>query len=86
LEITQLIGFAAGVLTAVSLFPQVIKTIKEKKADHITPFIFIILIAGNGLWVYYGILKSDLPIVITNCFSLLMDITMLYLKFRYRKN
>ncbi|TDQ09836.1 SemiSWEET transporter [Pedobacter metabolipauper] len=83
---TELIfGLSAGILTSASTIPQVIKTIKEKDVEHVSPLMFIILLCGNGLWVYYGLLKSDLPITITNSFSVLMDLTMLFLKFRYKK-
>lgn len=79
----QIIGIAAGVLTASSLIPQVIKSVKEKKASDVSIFMFIILMGGNGLWTWYGVILKDLPIVITNAFAFLMDMTMLVLKFRY---
>ena len=85
MNLNTIIGLSAGILTATSAMPQVIKTIKEKEVENVSPFMFAILFAGNGLWVYYGILKSDMPIIITNCFSLLLDVTMLYLKFKYKK-
>lgn len=86
MDVDTIIGLSAGILTATSAMPQVVKTIREKEATQVSPFMFVILFAGNGIWVYYGILKSDIPIIATNCFSLLLDVTMLYLKFRYRKN
>lgn len=79
----QIIGIAAGILTASSLIPQAIKSIKEKKASDISIFMFIILMGGNGLWTWYGIILKDLPIIITNAFAFLMDVIMLVLKFRY---
>jgi len=82
----QIIGIAAGVLTATSLIPQFIKTLKEKKVDDISPFIFVVLFAGNGLWVYYGILLKDMPIIVTNSFSVVMDVMMFALKIKYGKN
>ncbi|MXV16724.1 SemiSWEET family sugar transporter [Hufsiella ginkgonis] len=81
----ELIGVCAGILTASSLVPQFIKSLKEKKVDGVTPFLFIVLLAGNGLWMYYGILLKDIPIIATNSFSIIMDVAMLILKFRYRK-
>lgn len=79
-----IIGIAAGVLTAVSMLPQVIKTIKEKKAEHVSPLMLIILISGVALWVVYGIMKKDLPIIFTNSFSVLINVTMLLLRWKYR--
>lgn len=81
----EIIGIAAGILTAASLIPQFIKSLKEKKVD-VSPLMFLILIGGNGLWMWYGIKLEAPPIIITNAFSLLMDIIMLLLSFLYRKN
>lgn len=78
-----LIGVIAGTLTAISAIPQIIKVLKTKKVDHVSPFMFIILALGNATWCWYGLLLKDLPIIITNAFSLTMDITMLCLKTIY---
>ena len=77
------IGIAAGVLTAASMMPQVIKTIKTKNAEHVSVMMLIILIGGVILWVIYGTLKKDVPIICTNSFSLLVNFSMLFLRWRY---
>jgi MtN3 and saliva related transmembrane protein len=77
-------GIIAGVLTAVSMLPQVFKTIKTKKAEHVSPLMLIILICGVSLWMVYGILKNDLPIIFTNGFSAIVNLCMLFLRWRYR--
>ena len=82
---TELIGLIAGILTACSLLPQMVKTIKEHKTEGVSPFIFIILMGGTGMWVYYGILRDDFPIIITNAFSFGLNVIMLILKIRYSK-
>ena len=79
-----IIGIIAGVLTAVSMLPQVFKTIKTKKAEHVSPLMLIVLICGVSLWIVYGILKNDLPIIFTNGFSVLVNLFMLFLRWRYR--
>jgi len=79
-----IIGIAAGVLTAVSMLPQVFKTLKTKKAENVSPVMLIILICGVALWIFYGILKDDLPIIFTNAFSVLVNIFMLFLRWKYR--
>lgn len=83
---TDLIGLAAGIFTASSLIPQVYTTIKKKEVKDISSFMLFVLLAGNGLWAYYGFIKDDLPIVLTNCFSVSMDLVMLYLNYKYRNN
>jgi MtN3 and saliva related transmembrane protein len=80
----EIIGMIAGVLTAASLIPQFIKSIKEQKVD-VSPIMFILLTGGNGLWAWYGLMLDSLPIIATNSFGLLMDVTMLFLRFYYGK-
>lgn len=82
-NLTFIIGIVAGVLTAASMLPQVFKTIKTKKAEHISPVMLIVLISGVALWVFYGIIKNDMPIILTNCFSVLVNVCMLFLRWKY---
>ena len=87
MEINEtLIGIVAGILTSTSVVPQLVKTIKEKKAEDISPVMFMVLFAGTSLWAYYGVLKEDLPIIITNTFSSLITVIMLILKFKFSSN
>jgi MtN3 and saliva related transmembrane protein len=85
-NIVLIIGIVAGILTASSMLPQVFKTLKTKKAEHVSPLMLIFLICGVGLWCFYGILKNDLPIILTNGFSVLVNIVMLFLRWRYKAN
>lgn len=81
----EIIGLIAGVLTSTAMIPQLVKTVKEKNAEHISPFMVIILILGAGSWTYYGVLKDDLPIIFTNAFSGLVNSTMLFFKVKFTK-
>jgi MtN3 and saliva related transmembrane protein len=83
MDLTEVTGLTAGIFTASSLVPQIIKTIKEKKAKEISIGMLLVLMLGVALWVVYGIMRHDFPIIITNSFSLLMNITTLYLRFKY---
>jgi MtN3 and saliva related transmembrane protein len=82
---TQILGLAAGICTATSLLPQVIKTLKEKKAEDVSIIMLLVLQAGLILWIIYGIKRNDFPIIITNCFSLLVNITMVILRIKYSR-
>lgn len=83
---TQIIGLFAGICTASSLLPQLIKTIKEKKAEEISLVMLIVLIVGVGTWIVYGVMRNDLPIIITNGFSLLLNIIMIVLRIKYSRS
>ena len=83
--ITETIGIAAGICTAISLLPQIIKVVKEKKTQDISLFYLFVLLAGLGLWTYYGVRKDDMPIIVTNSFSMLLNITMIVLGVMYKQ-
>ena len=85
MEIKTIIGISAGVLTAVSSIPQIVKLLKEKKAQDVSPVMYFVLLAGNALWCWYGLLINELPILVTNAFSVLCDIVMIILNYRYTK-
>ena len=79
------IGIIAGVLTSVSMLPQLIKVIREKKVDALSPVALSVLILGVALWTCYGILKHELPIALTNGFSVIVNGTLLFYRFKFRK-
>lgn len=80
----QILGFVAGICTGVSMLPQLIKVIREKQAGDISVLMLLILLAGLGLWVTYGILIKDIPIAATNSFSFLVNLVLLFFRLRYR--
>lgn len=85
LDLTQVVGIVAGICTAVSLLPQLLKIIRSKKADDISLFYLIILLCGLSLWIWYGFLREDIPIIATNSFSLLLNVAIIILGVRYKK-
>jgi MtN3 and saliva related transmembrane protein len=84
-QLPEIIGIAAGICTAVSLLPQIIKVLKEKKAQDISLFYLLILLCGLALWTYYGFLRDDIPIIATNMFSMVLNIIMLILGIVYKR-
>jgi MtN3 and saliva related transmembrane protein len=84
-NLTEIIGLGAGICTSLSLLPQLIKLLKEKKAEDLSLFYLIILFVGIGLWIWYGILREDVPIIATNGFSLLLNGIVIVLGIKYKK-
>ncbi|HUP11469.1 MAG TPA: SemiSWEET transporter [Niastella sp.] len=82
---TQIIGIASGVLTSASLLPQLIKIIREKKAESVSMGTYILLLVGVSGWILYGIEKNDIPIIATNCFSFVANIFILIFSVRYKR-
>ena len=86
MDIHQVVGITAGICTAISMLPQLIKIIKEKKAQDISLIYLIVLLTGVGLWIWYGFLKEDAPIIFTNIFSALINIATIIAGVKYKKN
>ncbi len=78
------IGITAGVLTATSLMPPLVKLIRDKKPEQVPLGMLSVLLVGLSLWIYYGILKDDWPLIITNCFSVMQNLTMIFLRHKYK--
>ena len=82
---TEIVGLAAGICTSISLLPQLFKLLKNKKAEDISLFYLLILFVGLGLWIWYGFLRDDIPILVTNGFSLVINGVVIFLGIRYKK-
>lgn len=75
----------ASICTATSLIPQLIKIIRDKKADDISLPMLAILFAGVALWIWYGVMKNDLIIIISNAISLMLNAVIVVLSVKYSK-
>ena len=80
MDYIQIIGFSAAVLTTAANIPQAYKIVKTKSTKSISTITYSMLLIGFMLWITYGILDADLPIVLANGISALVTITILFLK------
>ena len=81
--ITTLIGLAAACCTTVSFLPQVIKAWRTQSTRDVSFAMFTLLVTRNSLWLVYGALIGDLPIVVANVITLGLVGAILALKLRY---
>lgn len=81
----EIIGILAGIFTTIAAVPQIFRAWKTKKVDDVSPKMFLVLTIGVSLWTVYGIMKQDIPIIITNGISTILNITMLILIIKFRK-
>ena len=80
---TNVLGLVAGICTTAAVVPQLLKAWKTKEVEDVSPGMFFVLVAGLALWVVYGVIRNDFPIIATNGTALLLNGLMLYLLFRY---
>jgi MtN3 and saliva related transmembrane protein len=85
---TEIVGYAAAILTTVSFVPQVILVYKTKDTASISLLMFLIFSIGTFAWAMYGILLGQLPIIVANGITLVLALYILYMKVteKHRKN
>lgn len=77
-----IVGYIAGFCTAIAQFPQAYKVIKTGDTRSISVGMYSIMTFGIMLWLIYGILIPDLPMIVSNIVCLIPSIYILYMTFR----
>ncbi|MFA0087219.1 SemiSWEET transporter [Vibrio sp. E150_011] len=77
-----LLGYLAAICTTCSFVPQVLHILKTRNTDSISLMMYSIFVSGVALWLIYGLLIDDLPIVVANSVTFILASTILSLKIR----
>jgi len=81
----QVLGLVAGSLTTTAFLPQVVKTWKSRSAKDLSLGMFSLFCAGVLLWLIYGLMVRDVPVIAANLVTLLLASTLLFFKLRFRQ-
>ena len=81
--LATMIGTVAGTLTTAAYLPQVVKVWRSRSAGDISLQMYILMVTGSALWVSYGVMLADWPLIVANTVSLLFTATILTFKLRY---
>jgi len=73
---------SAAFCTTVSYFPQLKKCWQTGHTGDLSLRMLSILAAGIAMWTLYGVLKSDIVIIVANAVSLALLLGILYFKLR----
>jgi len=82
----KIVGILSGALTSISMIPQFSKLIKKKDSKDISIGMLIVLLLGVAGWTFYGYLRADPILIITNSFSVFIDLLTIILAIKYRKH
>lgn len=83
MDVISIYGYLGATCTTVSFIPQIIKILKEKEAKDISIGMYLIFTFGIMMWLVYGILLKEYPIIFANTLTLIFSVTILILKYRY---
>jgi MtN3 and saliva related transmembrane protein len=83
MNMMTVLGLLAGTCTTFAYLPQVIKTWRTRSTNDVSRGMFMLMVTGIVLWLAYGILQNDLPIIAANLASLVLTATILIFKLRF---
>lgn len=85
MELVTILGLVAGVFSTLGFVPQVVKTWRTKSSHDLSLGTFSVLVTGALLWLVYGALTWDIPLLLANSVSLVLLAGMLALMVWYRR-
>ena len=81
--VIKLLGFAAATCTTLAFAPQFLKVWKTRSTEDISLGMFLVLVLGVVLWLLYGLLSGDAPLVASNAVTLVLAGGILIMKLKH---
>jgi MtN3 and saliva related transmembrane protein len=76
-------GLLAAFCSTAAFVPQVVKTWRTRSTKDISLVMFLVLVMGIILWLAYGVIIQDIPLIVANGITLLFAGTILILKLKH---
>jgi MtN3 and saliva related transmembrane protein len=83
MSLATTVGFAASICTTVSFVPQVLRAWTTRSTSDISLGMFLVFSVGIALWLTYGLMVADAPLIVANAVTLILALTILGLKIRH---
>ncbi len=84
MQMISILGFLAGTLTTISFLPQVHKTWRTGRSDDLSWGMLLIFSLGVLLWLIYGLVLHEAPIIAANAATLVLLIAIVVMKAKQR--
>ncbi|MBI2870785.1 MAG: SemiSWEET transporter [Candidatus Omnitrophica bacterium] len=81
--LTTWVGCVAATLTTLAFIPQVVKTWRTRRTQDISLAMYAVFTFGVGLWLAYGVLLGEWPIIAANAIVLIFSAIVLVLKIKH---
>jgi len=80
-----ILGLLAGGITSAGFIPQLVRGFRTKKLDDVSYYMPLVLIIGMSLWLFYGVMRRDLSIVVANVVGVGCNASLLFMKKLYSR-
>ena len=81
----EFFGYFAAILTTLAFLPQLIKTLRTKKAEDVSLITLIMFLTGVLSWIIYGYKISSTPILLANLITFILNLLILIFKITFSK-
>lgn len=82
----EILGLAAAFFTTAANIPQTIKVIRTRDVKSLSAVTYSMLFAGMVLWIIYGIIRKDFPIILANAIAGALCGVILFMKIVYKND
>jgi MtN3 and saliva related transmembrane protein len=83
MAIITFLGLLAACLTTFAAVPQLIKSLRTKHTKDISLWMYLMTDSGVLLWLIYGLIIKDIPLIFANVFGMIIMSSILALKIKY---
>lgn len=81
----DLLGLVATCFTTSSFVPQVWRTWKTRDVSGISLPTYVIITIGLALWLVYGWLRGDMPLMVANAVMVVLTVAITVMKLRFEQ-
>ncbi len=74
------LGLLGVFLSSITFVPQVYKAWKTRSVGDLSAWMLLILMGNVSTWLVYGIVKSDLSLILANAIIMGLTLLMAYMK------
>ena len=78
-----LVSGVAATLTTAAFVPQALHILRHKETRAISLFMYVSFAAGVALWLLFGVIIDNWPIVISNAITLVLALAIVAMKLKY---
>ncbi len=86
MTLISIIGVLAAIVSTINQLPQAFKTIRSKDTHSLSLWMYIMVWIATSLWLLYGILLKDFPLILSNSISIMPITYILWTKIRNTLN
>jgi MtN3 and saliva related transmembrane protein len=83
MEMTSITGYTAAALTTAAFVPQALKAWRTRSTTGISLGMYAIFTTGVALWLAYGVMLGEWPIIVANSITFPLALSILVMKLRY---